>query len=763
MRFAVRQIGFFFAIASLLVSCSRDPNVVKQKYLAKGKDYFAQEKYSEAAIEFGKAIQVDPNFGQAHYELGLTRLKLQQDYRAAQELTLAIQKLEQDSDKDRARLDLANLFISHRDYQQANELLEATNNRQKSNPDFQRVSANYYAGVNRLPEALRAMQEAIRLDPKQSDFYGDLASLQVAAGDFGPAEESFNRALALDPKNVNVRLALGAFYQLRGRLAEAEQQFRQAIDVDPKSVRARDQLIRLLVIEGKNDEAGAAARATKRDLFNDPAGYTKLGDYYYLFARDLDRATTEYKSLFEEHPKDANVRKNLIHLLISKNQIAEARSLNDEVLKTNGSQPDALVSRAQIDLHENQSNAAVTSLQEVLARDPDNALAHYYLGEAYEQLGDSSRAASEFREAIRIEPGSVEAQLGLAEIARKSGDWSGLDQIGAGVVQFLPYNADGYLIEAEAAINLNERDRAEKSIQKAIEVAPRDPRGYVQLGMLRYLQHNYPEAEKAFLTVLELDPAASDGLRGLMNVYLAEKDPNKAVAVAKAQIAKSPNNSGFYDLFGTTLSGSLEDYPGAEQALRKAIQLDPNNTDAIIKLGQVLIKRGASDQAIALAEQGVKDHPHDAPLQLFLGERLEAQQNWDGAKASYQRVLEVQPNNPIASNNLAMLMVETKGNLDVALALAQTARRGMPDSANAADTLGWVYYNKGSISSAIPLLKEAVQKDPNDASFQYHLGLAYKDGGDVKAARDHLQRVLKISPNFPDAQDVRSKLAELGA
>ena len=71
MRFAVRQIGFFFAIACLLVSCSRDPNVVKQKYLAKGKDYFAQEKYSEAAIEFGKAIQVDPNFGQAHYELGL--------------------------------------------------------------------------------------------------------------------------------------------------------------------------------------------------------------------------------------------------------------------------------------------------------------------------------------------------------------------------------------------------------------------------------------------------------------------------------------------------------------------------------------------------------------------------------------------------------------------------------------------------------------------------------------------------------------------
>ncbi len=50
---------------------------------------------------------------------------------------------------------------------------------------------------------------------------------------------------------------------------------------------------------------------------------------------------------------------------------------------------------------------------------------------------------------------------------------------------------------------------------------------------------------------------------------------------------------------------------------------------------------------------------------------------------------------------LASVMLQSGGNLDVALSLAQTARRGMPDSPNVADTLGWIYYQKGAYRSAV--------------------------------------------------------------
>jgi len=55
------------------------------------------------------------------------------------------------------------------------------------------------------------------------------------------------------------------------------------------------------------------------------------------------------------------------------------------------------------------------------------------------------------------------------------------------------------------------------------------------------------------------------------------------------------------------------------------------------------------------------------------------------------------------------VLLQSGGNVDVALSLAQTARRGMPDSPNAADTLGWVYYQKGAYRSAIDLFQEALQ------------------------------------------------------
>ena len=72
--------------------------------------------------------------------------------------------------------------------------------------------------------------------------------------------------------------------------------------------------------------------------------------------------------------------------------------------------------------------------------------------------------------------------------------------------------------------------------------------------------------------------------------------------------------------------------------------------------------------------------------------------------------------------------------------MAQTARRGLPDSPNTADTLGWAYYQKGIYNTAVDLFKEAVKKNPEDATYQYHLGMAYQKTDQPELAKEHLQR-----------------------
>ena len=62
---------------------------------------------------------------------------------------------------------------------------------------------------------------------------------------------------------------------------------------------------------------------------------------------------------------------------------------------------------------------------------------------------------------------------------------------------------------------------AEQDMRKAAEVAPASPAPYVQLGNLRQVQKQYPEAIKLYQQALDKDPASNEGLQGMMNTYLA--------------------------------------------------------------------------------------------------------------------------------------------------------------------------------------------------------------------------------------------------
>jgi Flp pilus assembly protein TadD len=98
------------------------------------------------------------------------------------------------------------------------------------------------------------------------------------------------------------------------------------------------------------------------------------------------------------------------------------------------------------------------------------------------------------------------------------------------------------------------------------------------------------------------------------------------------------------------------------------------------------------------------------------------------------------------------------------MGMAQTARRGMPDSPSAADTLGWAYYQKGIYQSAINQFQEALRLgekrgDPDDADIHLHLGLAYQKANQNALARQQLEKAKKLDPNNADA---RKALSELG-
>jgi tetratricopeptide (TPR) repeat protein len=489
-----------------------------------------------------------------------------------------------------------------------------------------------------------------------------------------------------------------------------------------------------------------------------------LGDYYFAEG-DLDKATAEYGTLHQEHPKDVEVSRNYVQLLILKNRLTEADPLNESVLKSNGKDDEALTLRGEIQLQRNQLNEAVQTLQGVVTRNPDMAVAHYQLGLALNRLGEPDRAGTEWQQAIRLRPNMVEADRALAGLTLQKSDMAGLERYSSEIIQLQPASPDGYALRSISNMARKRYPAAELDARKAIEVAPQSPAGYLEMGNLSSLNQKNSDAINWYEQALSRDPNSIDALRGLANVYVSQKQPDRAISAISSHISASPNNSSFYDLLGSVMF-TKKDYPGAEMALKKSVQLDKNNVDAYVKLGQSQLARGAVEETLSTYADAVAANPKEPAIYILTGVAYERKHDLVKAKAAYQSALQLKPENPQASNNLAYVLLETNGNVDQALQLAQTARRNMPESSNVADTLGWALYQKGVYESAIGMFQEAIKlaaknKENDNPTYHYHLGLAYARTERPGLARQHLERVLKIDPKYSGADDVRKELAEL--
>ena len=760
LRISSWLIGFPLLLLFLLSSCSGDPRARKQKYFQNGQRYFEKGKYSEAAIEFMNAIKVDPNYADAHHQLAESYLRLQKPDGAFQELGRTLQLQPENYP---TRIELANLLVLSHNLSEAQDQIGILLQKRPGDPAVHSVNSSLLAAQGNTAGAVEEMKKTILLDPARWQFYLSLAVLQARDHQPDAAEASLHRVIELDPTSSQARILLGSHYQSRGRYRDAERQFHEAIEVDQKNPEAYVALARLYLAEGKRVEAEDVARRAKADFPNNPAGYRLLGNLYFMTG-DLNKALAEYSALNQAHSEDIPVKKGYIQLLLQKGQFTEASRLDAEILKANPDDRDAVVYRSQIQIGSGHANEATAALETVIKNDPRNSEAHYVLGVGLEKLGDHRRAESEWREAVRLRADMLDAVRALAGAAMGRGDMEALDQEASEIIRLQPASPEGYALRALSNVNRNRFSSAEADVQKAIEVAPQSAFGYVQMGNLRFAEKQLDRAGKAYQAALDRNPNSKDALRGLMNTYLAQKHVDRALSAANTQIALSPSNSGFYDLLGSALFYNNKDFKGAMEALEKSAQLDKNNSDAQLKLAQVQAMIGSTDQAIFTCRRALENNPHEAGFYILLGNLYQSRRDWNGATEAYQKALATQPENPLASNNLASVMLQSGGNLDVALSLARTARRGMPNSPNVADTLGWIYYQKGAYRSAVDSLREALrlgENSPDNPRFHYHLGMAYAKNGQATLARQQLQQLLKLTPDSSDAEDARKQLAEL--
>lgn len=739
-----------------LTGCTTDPVAKRQKFIAKGDQEVAKGKLPEAIIFYSNAIQVDKSSAEAHFKLAKCYIKQKSWGNARQELEKAV---ENQPGNEEAQLELGRLLLGGGKAREARDHGVQIITGNPKNADAQLLVAESDAFLGNLKDAATEAQGAINLAPDRPSGYIALGLIQERLGQLDEAEQNLKHAFSLDKATNTPLMTLGGFYERQRRWPEAEKQFQVAIQLAPKDPLPRAALAGLYVNQGREDLAEKTLEEGKKDLGDNPDAYRMLGDYY-LARGESTKALDEFAAISVQHPDDLQLRKTYIQLLILNDRIDDAAQLNGEILKKNPQDPAAQILQGQILLHQKKVDDALTSFQQGLKGAPDNAFGHYELGVAYGEKGKLEQAEGEWREAVRLRPALPQAWRALADVALQHQDWRNLEEISDQSKKYAPRSPEGYLEHATARFNQGDAAGAETDLKTLLALAPQSPMAYVKLGQLRATQRRWKEGEAYYRQALALDSHSLEAVSGLTDIYFRQNRTADALKVVREQIDRDPNNPALYLLQGQSFL-RVNQSGEAEKALLRATELDKKNAFTLGLLGQAQAGNGETDQAILTYQRAIQLSPDEPRLYLALGSSYEKQGNWQEAQTAYQKVLSLKPDEPLASNNLAYLLLEHGGNANVALTLAQAARKGLPDLPNSADTLGWAYYNNGAFSVAAPLFEDAIKKVPENQTYRYHLGLTYKKLNDKTRAKAQFEKAITLDPNSAVAGLARQALSEL--
>lgn len=751
-----RRFGRVWA-AGLLVfiataGCSRSPLQTKEQLLEGGKAFAAQQKYPEAILQYRSAVQLDPRFGEARYELAEAYLKTNDVAKALDEMVRAADLMPDNVD---VNLKAGSLLLLAQSYEDASARADLVLAKDSKNVQAQLLKGSAAAGLKDFDAAFAELDEAIKMDPLNAGSLAMLGALQVDRGRAAEAEETFKRAEAAAPMSSATQMALAGFYLSAGRPEEAEAPLKRAIELDPRNRAAHATLATYYVSVGRLPEAEAPLKTIETMEKSVPAR-VMLADYYVRTERlseaiaILERAAAE---------KDGFVAATVRLAIIDHDQkrTEEAFRKIDAVLAKTPGSGEALATKARFLMAERRMDEALVQAKAALAANPRSPATQSLLGAIYVAQNEVDDAVAAFGEVVKLNPKALGAQLQLAELHLRKGAGATALELAEEVVRQVPRHPAARITLANALVATGDIDRALATRRDLARDFPNAAPVHAELGGMLLATKDVAGAKREFDRALELDPTSVEAVRGRIAIELDAKNAAGVRAELEKRLKQSPRQPGLLLLAATTF-GALRDTAQQEAMLRRLIDADPAGLQGYLALAGLYVKQGKLDLARAEYETIAKRQPKSVTASTMVGLILEAQGKTAEAQKTYEQVLARSQDAALAANNLAWLYAENGGNLDIALQLAQTAKRQLPNQPQINDTLGWVYYRKGLAALAIPPLLASISTDPKHPTYRYHAGLAYAKSGDKVKAREAFDEALRLKPDFREAQEALAAL-----
>ena len=337
----------------------------------------------------------------------------------------------------------------------------------------------------------------------------------------------------------------------------------------------------------------------------------------------------------------------------------------------------------------------IDTAREAVNKAPDRAAlaeAMGGLGELYHTYDLPAPAATCYRNAAHLDPGSFLWPYYLGVLAAEEGDLA----------------------------------QAEERFRQALERRQEDPAAQLRLAQVLLSRGSNAEAADLFRTLLE-DPNL--GLAARFGLGRAVEDPAEAVEHLEAVLAEHPDVGAVHQALGRA-HRSLGNTAKAETHLAHAGGGELPQPDRMM------------DRLYGLATS--------SGAYLKRGSRFLVNGELERAEAELERAVEVDDTNSAAWRNLAHAQLQ-QANLDAALATLQNAARALSEDALVHLDLGNIYLVRNQLQQAVESFERAVELSPDMAQAHFNLANALGAMERWQEAEPHIARTLELEPDHPRA------------
>lgn len=516
-------------------------------------------------------------------------------------------------------------------------------NRIESQIYFARGQA--YLGLNQLRQAEKAFNESLLLEPDFQLAMLGIAQVAINQNNLSKANEYVDKALNSYEPLINTLIMKSTLFQIQGLNEQAITAIDKAILKNPQHLQAR------------------LNRASLH-----------IGNESWLkAAQDLDY-------ILEKIPQEPRAKYLRAIVSAKSGNSADSKAKLNEVIVTLNAIPDT-----------------------VMMQNPSYL---FLAGVTNFNFGNLEDALHYFKDYLKVKENDFNSLRYIAIIELKQGKPENAKNLLSKAKIYYPDSPALLSLLGIALMEVGKVEQAKYYFEEVVKLTPNYSSALSNLAQSEIISGDYTQAINNLLNAKKGDKNNTAITLLLVEAYLKTKQYEKAKVLTNTLITTQTDNSYFHQQHGIAL-GYSGDIAGARSAFEKAIELQPQNNEAVIHLARMEFVEQGPQRAIELLQKALNEQPENIQLMVELANIHMKNQEPSKALQLYQQAFDFDNQNAYTLTKLVDFYFATNQHAKAeSILLAYTQKH--PKNSDVKIKLGQVYNKLNQPLKAIKIFKSAI-------------------------------------------------------